>query len=219
MPVTAHKIKTRVIDCRKKSISHADLEFCTRVIDQGGLVIFPTDTVYGVGCNAFHPAAVKKVYALKGRSYAKPLPILLGHLEQLSLIAADVVPEAMPLIEKYWPGPLTLVLKTAPLALVASRGKNTVAVRVPDHKIAIGILKAAHVPLAVTSANHSGKPEVTKGLDAIDLFEGRVDVIVDGGACDINRASSVVDATHHPFTILREGAISKTALAKALNLA
>lgn len=217
MPGTG--LKTKIIPAKKGKLSLDQLAVCAHAIEKGGLIVFPTDTVYGLGCNAFHLGAIKKIYALKGRSYTKALPILLGDASQLPLIAAEILPQVLSLTDEYWPGALTLVFKTAPLALVATRGRSTVAVRVPDHVLAQQILTSVHVPLATTSVNTSGEPSVTKGSDAVKLFSGRVDVIVDGGACDWRKESSVVDATHFPFTILRQGVISKTDLAKQLKLA
>lgn len=215
----ATALKTKIIKAKQGKLSAAQLDVCREAIERGGLIVFPTDTVYGLGCNAFHMAAIKKIYELKGRSYTKALPILLGDVSQLPLVASEIVPQVSVLTEEYWPGALTLVFKTAPLAMVATRGRSTVAIRVPDHKLAQQILTCVHVPLATTSVNTSGEPSITKGTEAVKLFDGRVDVIVDGGACDWRKESSVVDATHFPFTILRQGVISKTDLAKQLKLA
>lgn len=191
---------------------------CTKAIQSGGVVVIPTDTVYGLACNAFNPVGIEKIYSLKGRSYTKPLPIFLGDASQLPLVARDVLPETELLIQAYWPGPLTLVFKTGPMALGAARGKASIAVRIPDHKLVRNLLKAVHVPLAVTSANKSGKHPCVNGDEARELFENLVDVVVDGGVCVVGRESSVVDVTHYPFTILREGAISRRELTKQLNL-
>jgi L-threonylcarbamoyladenylate synthase len=213
------KTLTRVIRCRSEKLDRESLNTCRRTIENGGLVVFPTDTVYGVGCNAFNPVAVQKIYSLKGRRYTQPLPVLLGHKSQLPLVARDVPSETVPLLKSYWPGPLTLVFKTAPMALVVSRGRDTIAVRVPDHGVVRHILKSVQIPLAATSANTSGKPSVISGSDAIRMFDGRVELIIDGGECKWARESTIVDATHFPFTLLREGVISKSDLAKRLNLA
>ncbi len=212
-------MKSQILKPKKGKLTQKDIEICRVAIEQGGLIVFPTDTVYGLGCNAFHMGAVKKIYALKGRSYTKALPILLGDVSQLPLVASEVLPQVSALTEEYWPGALTLVFKTGPLAMVATRGRSSVAVRVPDHELAHQILTSVHLPLATTSVNTSGEPSITKGADAVKFFKGRVDVIVDGGDCDWMKESSVVDVTHFPFTILRQGVISKTDLAKQLKLA
>lgn len=212
-------LPTRIIVSGKNRLSPEEIEACRDVIESGGILIFPTDTVYGIACNAFNPIAVGKIYALKGRSYSKPLPILLPESHQLNLVAKEVPPESKKLIDAYWPGPLTLVFKTAPMAAVASHGRHTIAVRVPDHGVVRHILTTVQIPLAATSANSSGKPSLTDGKEAVKLFNGKVDLIIDGGVCEWRKESSVVDATHYPFTVIREGAISKSHLAKQLNLA
>lgn len=210
------KKKTRVLTCINQTLSDADLSLVTRTLASDGVIVFPTDTVYGIGCNAFQLDAINAIYKLKGRSYSKPLPLLLGDSLQLDLVAKEIPQEAFRLIEAYWPGALTLVFKTAPMALLASRGKSSVAVRIPDHGVIRQILVRAKVPLASTSANRSGKPAFTNAVDAVKAFDGKVDLIIDGGLCDVGRESSVVDATHYPFTILREGAISKQKLELSL---
>lgn len=188
------------------------------MVQSGGVVAFPTDTVYGMGCNAFNPEAIAEIYRLKGRNYNKPLPILLADSAQLPLVASNIPAELYQLLEIYWPGPLTVVLKTAPLALGAARGKATIAVRVPAHGVALSILKAVGVPMATTSVNKSGKPAVTSGADVVKLFEEKIPLIVDGGSCEVGRESTVIDATHYPFTVLRQGAVPKNELAERLGL-
>jgi L-threonylcarbamoyladenylate synthase len=207
---------TRVIRVGATGLSREELRICSQAVQDGGVLVFPTDTVYGVGCSAFSAPAIERIYELKGRQYSKPLPVLIESAEVLNLVAAEVSPEARRLTRAFWPGPLTLVLSTAPLALNATRGKTSIAVRVPDHPVALGILAAAGLPLATTSANASGEPSVKTGADAVRQFEGKVDVIVDGGDCPLRRESSVIDATHYPFSILRAGALSAADVERAL---
>ncbi len=195
------------------------LAACVRAIEEGEVIIFPTDTVYGLACNAFHPGAVKKVYSLKGRSYAKPLPVFVATAGEVHRVAEDIPKEAHHLMKAFWPGPLTLVFKTAPLALHATRGRRPIAVRVPDHGVVRQILKAVKLPLAVTSANPSGEPSATTFTQVRRAFEGRMGLIVDGGRCPGGVESSVVDASHYPFSLLREAAIPRGEFLKRLNLA
>jgi L-threonylcarbamoyladenylate synthase len=211
-------IRTRILKPTRNRLSAKDLEKCVEALQAGGVIIFPTDTVYGMACNAFDPRGIDKIYELKGRSYDKPLPVFLSNAEQLTLVARDIPKEAKPLVEKYWPGPLTLVFKTAPMALHAVRGKSTIAVRIPDHGVVRQILLEAQVPLAVTSANKSGKPSIGNGREAAAQFSGSVAVIVDGGACRIGRESTVVEASQFPFSVIRAGALSKEVLARTLGL-
>jgi L-threonylcarbamoyladenylate synthase len=211
-------MKTTVVKASRHHLSKDDLAVCLDALKMGGVIVFPTDTVYGIGCNAFHPEAIQKIYDLKGRAFSKPLPILLGRADQLPLVARDMPHEASRLMKALWPGALTLVFKTGPLALNAARGKSTIAVRVPDHGITAQLLAGLGLPLAATSANLSGKTSLTTGAQAKKLFMSKVDVIIDGGACPGGRESSVVDATHFPFTVLREGAVSKPELLSKVSL-
>ncbi len=210
--------KTPVLKPVRGRLKKGDLQLCVDILERGGVIIFPTDTVYGMACSAFKLEGINRIYELKGRDYAKPLPVFLADAEQLGLIANDVPKEATRLIEEFWPGPLTLVLKTAPQALHVVRGKSTVAVRIPDHGLVRQILLAVHVPLAVTSANKSGQPSLKTGHEVAKQFEGLIEAIVDGGSCRIGRESTVVEASQFPFSILRQGSLSKEKLAHALNL-
>ncbi len=217
MPHSSKKKITTVVIPVKNHLTEDSLGRIIDVLKGGGVVIFPTETVYGMAANAFNQDAVHRIYQLKGRSYKKPLPIFLGEARQLHFVAKDVPKEAHHLMRRFWPGPLTLVLKTASLAMVASRGKDTIAVRVPDHGAVKQILDAFHVPLAVTSANISGQKPFKSGDDVIKKFLGKVDAIVDGGPCSLGVESSVVDASHFPFTVLREGFIPKAKLLDSIH--
>jgi L-threonylcarbamoyladenylate synthase len=221
MPVTEPRgaINTRVHKSTNGELSQAALHDCLRALAGGGLIVVPTDTVYGIACSAFNPTAIARVYELKGRSYDKPLPIFIPDASQLSLVAADIPTEAFRLVGGFWPGALTLVLKTAPLAAAAAHGRSTIAIRVPDHGVTRTLLDHAGVPIAATSANQSGEPSINNGEDAVAQFKGRVDVIVDGGASLIGRESTVVDASRFPFMVLREGAIPKKELERCLRVA
>jgi len=217
-PLKKRQLKSIVIRCRE-ILSKAEIKECLGVLNSGGVMVIPTDTVYGIACNAFNFRAVQRVYGLKGRSYHKPLPIFLNSTHQLPLVAKEIPREAGPLIKKYWPGPLTLIFKTLSLALVASGGRETIAVRVPDHGVVKDILDKIKVPLAVTSANISGKKSFRTGKDVRKAFSDKVDLIIDAGRCRLGVESTIVDVTHYPFTVLREGAISKANLLKCLQSA
>ena len=208
--------RTTVLRCADGQLVGEALAACVAAIRSGGLIVIPTDTVYGIACNAFDPVAIARVYALKGREYRKALPILLPSEETLPLITTEVLPEARRLIRSLWPGPLTVVVKTAPTVMNATRGKETVAVRVPDHGMVLTLLREFGLPLAATSANLSGNAAITNGRAAVDLFRGRVEIIVDGGACAVGRESTVVETTRFPFTVIREGAVSRFELMRIL---
>lgn len=144
MPVTEPNLVTDVFRVSDGRLSAEALASCVAVLKKSGVIAVPTDTVYGLVCNAFDPVAIQKIYDLKGRDYKKPLPVFLHSSEQLPLVAKDISKEVFPLVNAYWPGPLTLVLKTASVALAATHGKETIAVRVPDHGAVTQLLDAMH---------------------------------------------------------------------------
>jgi L-threonylcarbamoyladenylate synthase len=211
------KIHTRIFKISPGAPSREAIHAAAGVVRTGGVFVFPTDTVYGLGCHLFRRDAVGRVYALKGRHYSKPLPVLIHDLKELSILAESVPKEALPLMKKFWPGPLTLVFKASTLARIATGGRDTIAVRLPKDKFLRGVLRAAGLPLASTSANASGKPACTSGKPVIAQFSGRVEVIVDAGTTEHEVASTVLDLSSYPFTVRREGAVSKHTILQALH--
>jgi L-threonylcarbamoyladenylate synthase len=184
------------------------------IIQTGGLVAFPTETVYGLGADAMNEQAVERIFAAKGRPADNPLIAHVSDRRMLDLIAAEVGDKAEALIEAYWPGPLTLVLERKPsVAPSVSAGLTTVAARMPDNAIALALIRAARTPIAAPSANRSGRPSPTTAAHvAVDL-EGRVDMILDGGATDIGIESTVLDMTSEVPAILRPGWITEEEIA------
>jgi L-threonylcarbamoyladenylate synthase len=187
-------------------------------LQEGGLAVFPTDTVYGLAASVFRPAAIRRIYRLKGRSYKKPLPLLVADAAQAAPLVEPMSDRLRRLLKDYWPGPLTVVFKTSSLGRMVTGGKETVAIRVPNHPAARALLKAFRAPLAVTSANPSGKPPAVTGAAAKKIFGGRVEVLWDGGRCPGGVASTVLDASSFQWTLVREGAVSKKTLLKYLDL-
>lgn len=188
------------------------------LLKAGGVAVFPTDTVYGMGASVFRPAAIRRIYALKGRSYKKPLPILVADRTQAEPLVEPLSPRLKRLLDDYWPGPLTVVFKTSSLGRLATGGKETVAIRVPDHPAARALLKSFGAPMAVTSANPSGRPPAVTGAAAKKMFGGRVEVLWDGGRCPGGVASTVLDASSLFWTLVREGAVKKKTLLTYLDL-
>ncbi len=207
------KIKTRLLPADNVNA----LKIVAEEIKQGKLAAFPTDTVYGVGCRAFDAAAVERLYEVKQRRHDKPIPILVAGPDQLDLLAREVTPLARRLIERFWPGALTLILKRRPeLPDVICAGGDTIAVRMPGHVLTLALIQEVGEPLATTSANRSG---MQSPLDAehVSLYlSGRIDLILDGGPCPGGIDSTVVDATGETAIVLRETAISAKAIREAL---
>jgi L-threonylcarbamoyladenylate synthase len=185
-----------------------DLAQAIQVLRTGGLVAFPTDTVYGVGAHAWLPAAVEQLYVAKRRPRDKAIPLLIAGVDVLSQVAVDVPETAAILAHHYWPGALTLVLRRDPRVPDAvTSGKETVAVRVPDHPVTQALIAALGAPLAATSANLSGQPAPDTAQGVLAQLNERIDLILDGGTCPGGIASTIVDLTVSPPAILRAGGI------------
>jgi len=182
----------------------------------GAVAIFPTETVYGIGTSVFSLTGIRRIYALKGRQRRKPLALLVPTLDAARPLVETIPPEAERLAGKFWPGPLTLVFRASPLGRLVTGGLSTIGVRIPDHPVALALLKKVGIPLATTSGNRSGHKPAASATACLRLFGSKVDWLIDGGVCRVKAASSVVDLSHYPFTILREEAISKEVLEKAL---
>jgi len=186
-----------------------DLAQAIRVLRAGGLVAFPTDTVYGVGAYAWLPEAVEQLYVAKQRPCDRAIPLLIAGVEALPQVAIDVPEAAAILARRYWPGALTLVLRRDPRVPDAvTAGQETVAVRVPDHPVTQALIAALGAPLAATSANLSGKPAPDTAQGVLAQLDTRIDLILDGGTCPGGIASTIVDLTITPPVILRAGDIS-----------
>lgn len=180
------------------------------VIKNGGLTLFPTETVYGIGANAFDDEAVKKIFKAKGRAQDNPLILHISDMDMLNKIAKDISEVEYKLMETFWPGPLTIILnKKENIANEATCGGNTVGVRMPSNRVAYELIKRANVPVAAPSANVSGRPSGTNIDDIIDELQDKVDYIVNGGNSDIGLESTVVRVIDNEIKILRPGKITK----------
>ncbi len=179
------------------------------VLKSGGLVAFPTDTVYGLGASLQHPDAISRIFQVKRRPEEKAIPVLLSHVKRLPDVVLEVPESAMLLAECFWPGPLTMVLRKHPsVPQEIGRGKETIAVRIPAHPIALELIEAAGGALAVTSANISGKSPPLSADEVADQIGDGVDLILDGGRCPGGVPSTIVDLTGFPVKILRRGPVA-----------
>ena len=199
-------------------VDEAVLDEAARCLRDGGLVAFPTDTLYGLGAVASQERAVERLFEAKERPRDRPLPIFVASAANVDSVAAEVPPAARRLMEAFWPGALTLVLRRHPrFHSLALAGGHTVAVRVPAHPVALELLRRAGEPLTGTSANLSGGPAPRTADEVRRQLGGRVDLIVDGGPCPGGVESTVVDCTVDPPRVLREGAVPAKRLATALS--
>lgn len=192
------------------------LEQATLAVRRGQLVVLPTDTVYGVGCDAFDPAAVRALLAAKGRGRDMPPPVLISAVTTADALAVGIPQYARALAEKFWPGPLTLVARQQEsLQWDLGETKGTVALRMPDDEVALGLLERTG-PLAVSSANSTGQPSATTAEQAMEMLGDEIAVYVDGGAAREAAASTILDVTGTSPRILREGAVSRDQLVEVL---
>ncbi len=187
------------------------------IIRNGGLVAFPTETVYGLGGDGMNPAASAKIYEAKGRPSDNPLILHIADRNAVYDLAAEVPLAAQKLMDAFWPGPLTLIFpKASSVPLTTTGGLNTVAIRYPDHPIALAMIQAAGVPVAAPSANTSGRPSPTRAGHVAEDMIGRIDMILDGGEVGIGVESTIVDVTQPVPMILRPGYITREMLEQVI---
>ena len=188
-------------------------EEATQCLKMGGLVAFPTETVYGLGGNALEEEAAKKIYAAKGRPSDNPLIIHIAEVSALKELASEIPEVAIRLAERYWPGPLTMILpKSEKVPLGTTGGLDTVAIRMPNHPVALQLIRTSGLYLAAPSANTSGRPSPTLAEHVAEDLSGRIDMILDGGMVQVGLESTIIDLTEEIPVILRPGCITKEML-------
>ena len=186
-----------------------NIQKAAEILRSGGLVAFPTETVYGLGANAFDSAAVRRIFKAKGRPQDNPLIAHVSDVSGLEQLCLDIPPAAYKLCELYWPGPLTLVLRSSGrVAPEVSAGLDTVAVRSPNHPVAHALISASGIPIAAPSANISGSPSPTEARHVHADLGGRIDAILDGGSSKVGLESTVLDLVSDTPRILRPGGIT-----------
>ena len=190
-----------------KSVDEAVLKEIHKVLDNDGLIIFPTDTVYGIACNAFSDKAINKLFQAKKRDFNKPIGVLTDSLPKINLVVSNINEKEKELIKKYFPGNLTIIFdKKEDVSDLLTSNQKTIGVRIPNHEIALKILKSYPYPLATSSANLSNAKEVTEIKDIYDIFKDSVDIFIDGGVCkDI--PSTIIRVEEDKIHILREGSL------------
>jgi len=208
---------TQVLELDPERPQQQAIELAASIIRKGGLVAFPTETVYGLGADAMNENAVRKIFEAKGRPADNPCIVHVDSRDMLDRVAGSVGDKAEGLIQKFWPGPLTLVLERKPkVAPSVSAGLSTVAVRMPGNRIALELIRAATTPIAAPSANVSGRPSPTTAAHVLDDLGGGIDLILDGGITNIGIESTVLDVTAEPPIILRPGWITQEMLSEAI---
>jgi len=204
--------KTRII-----SLSHPEVfSQSAAVIQAGGVVAFPTDTVYGIGVSAFNVNAIEKIYDVKGRSHLKAIPVLVGDVEDIYQITPPLPASIQKLIDNFWPGALTLVLPLLPNLPGNLSPTLTVGLRLPNHNQVRDMLRETG-PLAATSANISGEASALTADEVLQQLEGKIDLILDGGGAPGGQASTVLDCSGEELKVLREGPISLESIHRVLD--
>ena len=192
--------KTNTIKIDAISPDEKIIEFAATLLKGGGLVAFPTETVYGLGANFENKTAIKKLYEVKKRSPDKPFTVHISSLDMIGKMNCEISPLADQLIKKFWPGPLTIILKS---------DKGKLAFRMPKNTVAKDLISKSHVPVAAPSANLSGGKPPTDASKILKEFDGKIDLILDAGKTEFGKESTIVDATITPYKILRIGAVSE----------
>lgn len=203
-----------IIDLRK-SFEKA-LEKSVSILNKGGLIVFPTDTVYGLAAKFDETEAIERIYQVKGRDQTKALAVLVGNLDQLKIISTGISKNATKLIKYYWPGAMTLILEKRGDLKAQLSIDNSIGIRIPDDRF-VRELSERIGPLATTSANRSGFPSTTRVDEVLEQIGNLVDLIVDGGECEGGVPSSVVDCRFEEIKILRDGAIPKEEIYRSLS--
>lgn len=208
---------TQVIQLDPEQPQHEAIEFAASIIRNGGLVAFPTETVYGLGADAMNENAVRRIFEAKGRPADNPCIVHVDGRDKVDRVAETIGDKAERLIRTFWPGPLTLVLKRKPnVAPSVSAGLSTVAIRMPRNKIALELIRFSSTPIAAPSANASGTPSPTTASHVLDDLRGRIDLVLDGGATNIGIESTVLDMTSDRPVILRPGWITQEMLSQVI---
>lgn len=201
---------TKVLRINPKKPNKNVIARAVQVLKSGGTVIFPTETVYGIGADPFNEKAVNKVFRMKGRSFHKPLAVIVSNAKEILPLVEHLTPLAKRLIKKYMPGPMTLILKkSAMIPDIVTAGEKTIGIRMPDHKIARMLLKEIGSPIVATSANRSGYAPATTAAEALKQIKG-ADLVLCGGKTTLGEASTVVDLSGKKAKILRQGTLKIT---------
>ncbi len=212
------KIMTIVVKIDRENIDEELMKKMGHIIKNNGTVVFPTETVYGLGANALSDEAVAKIFVAKGRPSDNPIIVHISNIEQLDKIVEIIPEKAKILMDKFWPGPLTLLFKKkAVISDMITGGLDTVAVRMPSSKIALKLIEICDLPLAAPSANISGKPSPTTAQHVMKDLNGKVDAIIDGGDCEFGMESTVIDVLNDTPMILRPGSITLEKIAETIS--
>jgi L-threonylcarbamoyladenylate synthase len=205
-------MRTKVIEISPEIIAVDKIDEIVEVLKRNGVIVYPTETFYGLGANGFSAKAIKKVYRLKKRDPIRPLSVVISDISMLDQVVSEIPPLFRPLISEFWPGPLTIILKASPKVSKELKGEGTIGVRLTGHKWVRSLVSRAKFPITATSANISGETPISDPKKAKELFEGNVDLVVDGGMTQGIIPSTVVDMSGEEPRLVREGKIPSSQL-------
>ena len=195
------------------------LAYAGDILRQGGLVAYPTETVYGLAASAFADGSIARVFEAKGRPHGQPLPVQIASANELETLARDIPEAAQRLLQDFFPGPLTLIFRRQPtVSFTITGGGETVGLRMPDHPVALGVLRSFGAPVVCPSANTTGRRAAMSAADVLEDLDGRIDLVLDGGPTTGRIPSTVLDVTISPARIVREGKISRAELEAYLEI-
>ena len=202
----------------KNNIDYTRLKEPAKIIKDGGIVVFPTETVYGIGVNGLNKNALKKLYEVKQRPLNKPISLLVNSIEMINQLTKNITKLEYALMKEFFPGPLTIILQKKDIVPnILTANSDTVVIRMPSNKIALELIKYAGVPIATPSANLSGKPTGTNFKDIIKDFDGKADYFIDGKISKTGFASTIIKVTDEVPHILRQGPITKEQIRNVYN--
>ncbi len=202
----------------KENIDEKELKKCAKILRDGGIGIFPTETVYGIGTNGLNAENVKRLYDVKERPYSKPISLLVSDISMIERVSKHITEIEYKIIKNFFPGPITLVLEKSDIVPdILTSGGNTVGIRMPEEKIALELVRYAKVPIATPSANITGKKSGTNYSEIVGDFENRVDFFIDGGNSRIGQGSTVVKVENGMPIILRQGSITLEEILEKIN--
>lgn len=192
----------------KYGINKEELKECIDIIKNGGIVIFPTDTVYGIGCNVWNEDAIKRIFEIKHRNYNKPISVLCSNMKDIQNITLELNEKEKEIISKFMPGDCTLIVnKKKEISNILTAGLDTVGVRIPDNSIAIELINKCGFPIATTSANISGEKDNIEMKKSLKEFSNKVDVIINGGKSKIGIPSTIIKVEKNEIKVLRQGGL------------
>jgi L-threonylcarbamoyladenylate synthase len=199
---------TKIIKINPENPEAERIDEAVTLLKKGGVIAFPTETFYGLGADARDEAAIDKIFGIKGRDFKNPILVVIGDRDHLDAFAADIPENAQKLMDRFWPGPLTIVFRAATsVSPKLTAGSGKIGIRLTSHPIAMEISKRLGGPVTATSANLSAAPECSSAEQVLAQLEGRIDGLVDGGQTPGGKGSTIVDATVSPVKVLREGVI------------